>query len=128
MSSDDWRRLALAITTMQNTVQQNTILYEAVLKAIDENKETAGLELIKRLGTFPDKFNFLPEEEGKQEADRKIDIERRNQVKRISILAMTAIAQNYVGTAPANSSQKSKREYLAMLTTLAAIFGSLITQ
>jgi hypothetical protein len=82
--------------------------------------------LVKRLGTYPDKFNLPSNENTPQsEIDKlKKDIDRRNEIKRLSILAMTAIAQNYASTAPQNSSQKSKREYLATLTTLAAIFGS----
>lgn len=126
MSSDDWKRLITAINTMQDTVQQSEVLYQSILQAIDSDKATAGLELVKRMGTYPDKLHLTPDEDiQKSEIDRlKKDIDRRNELKRLSILAMTAIAQSYESTAPANSSQRSKKEYLATLTTLAAIFGS----
>lgn len=126
MTADDWKRLIEAINTMQGTVQQSPVLYESVLKNIESNKSTAGLELVKRLGTYPDAINWAPDvgttESNIDEWQR--DIERRNEIKRRSILAMTALAQSYSNTIPVNSSQRSKREYLATLTTLAAIFGA----
>lgn len=126
MSSDDWERLIIAINTMQDTVQQSEALRESVLQAIESDKATAGLELVKRLGTYPLRLNLTADEDIQQsEIDKWTkDIDRKNEVIRLSILAMTAIAQSYESTAPANSSQKSKRQYLATLTTLAAIFGA----
>jgi transcriptional regulator with XRE-family HTH domain len=121
MSSDDWKRLIFSINTMQTTVQQNEVLYTSIIQSIKHDKATAGLKLIKKLGTYPDKLNAIDE----SEFDRlSKDIDKINETKLLSILSMTAIAQSYESTAPSNSSQKSREDYMATLTTLAAIFGS----
>jgi DNA-binding Xre family transcriptional regulator len=124
MTSDDWRRLIRAINDMQNTVQTDSKLSEYVKASINADKATAGLKLARKLKMYPDNQE-IPDDVDYQQSERiEQDLNRRNEIKRQSVLAMTAIAQNVEAAVSGNDSTKTKEEYLAILTTLAAIFGA----
>lgn len=124
MTSDDWRRLIGAINDMQKNVQ-NTGGAQFVKASIKSQKLKAGLAIAKKLNMYPDKCDDSGDVDWQTWETREQDINRRNDIKRQSILAMTAIAQNFdVALAGSDSATKSKEEYLAILTTLAAIFGA----
>lgn len=124
MTHDDWRQLISAINIMQNTVQADSKLSSYVKASIKSEKATAGLKLVKMLKMYPDKQERPDDVDYQQRESIEQDLNRRNDIKRQSVLAMTAIAQNVGATVSANDSTKTREEYLAILTTLAAIFGA----
>jgi len=128
MSSDDWKRLIFAINDMQTIVQTDRILCKSIQLDIEANKLNAGLSLIKKLGTYPISIKLEADENISESTlkELKDEISKNNDVKRQSILCMTAIAQNSANTISATSSENTKKQYLATLTTLAAIFGASI--
>lgn len=128
MSSEDWKRLIFAINDMQNIVQTDRILCQSIQLDIETNKVNAGLSLIKKLGTYPNKIKLEADENLSESALKELtdEIHTNNEIKKQSIICMTAIAQNFANTIAATSSENSKKQYLATLTTLAAIFGASI--
>jgi|GEM_PF-2605576 len=126
MTGDDWRRLIRAINDMQNTVQADVKLSEHVKSLIKSDKATAGLKLARILKMYPDKQERPDDGDYQRWENLEQDVNRRNNIKRQSVLAMTAIAQNVETAVAENGSTKTREEYLAILTTLAAIFGASI--
>jgi transcriptional regulator with XRE-family HTH domain len=123
MTHDDWRRLINAIIDMQNNVQ-NRKESDFVKASLKSNKVTAGLQLTKRLNIYPDSREGSADVDYQTWEATEQDINRRNDLKRQSILAMTAIAQNFETAVVGTNSTKPREEFLAILTTLAAIFGA----